>query len=212
MCLVWSWCLPCWIAMQMMSATAFSTCSWHHLYLIFPKAFGQQLKMCSKEPLFKHSGHATVLARPKQCRLDGLGRTSFTDWIRNLSLAGSDFQSSAQVILQAVVWFQLVQAPCFCIATVLWQCPSSISAWISPWINWSLSLSPSHCCGKVLCSFKVQFVWLPQKLPGFCLNLASACSTASCSLLPSFNCDVCRGDTSVSCVSYEVAPFWLWWP
>ena len=134
------WYLLCWIPVQMMSATAFSTWSWCCLYLLSPRAFGQQLKMCSRDPLARHSGHAGVSASPLQRKFYGLGRTSYTEWIRNLSLAGSDFRGAEQVIFRVNAWSQLVQAPCWCMATILLWRSSSTSAWISLWISCRLSL------------------------------------------------------------------------
>lgn len=150
---------------QMVSATAFSTWSWHHLYLPSHKTLGQQLRICSREPLARHSGHAGLLARPQQCRLDGLGRTSYTDWIRNLSLAGSDFQSSAQVILWAVICPSWSQLP---------ACAKLLSSCSVPLLPLQgslpglavISLSPRLCRSGVLCSYPAQLVLLPQILQG----------------------------------------------
>lgn len=94
------------------------------------------LKMCSKQPLARHNGHAGELARSQQCKFARLGRTSYTGWIRNLSLAGSDLQSSDRVILQLDAWFQLVQAyqdtvsqPQFCLLCLALAPSSHKEAW-----------------------------------------------------------------------------------
>ena len=106
------WYLLCLIQVQMTSATAFSTWSWCSLYLPSLRAFGQQLKMYSRDPLPGQSGHAGVSANPP----------------------------FDQVIFQVDAWSQLVQAPCWRMATVLLRHSSSTSARISPWITCRLSL------------------------------------------------------------------------
>lgn len=44
---------------------------------------------CSRVPCLEHRGHAGVSTLVHICRLDGLGRTSYTAWIRNLIRWGS---------------------------------------------------------------------------------------------------------------------------
>ena len=97
---------------QMVSATARSTWLWRQRYLPSPKAFEQQLRMCSRDPLFWQSWQAGESTRPQVNRLAGLGRTSYTDWTKNLKWCYSIFQSSAQVILRSAECSHLVQAPC----------------------------------------------------------------------------------------------------
>ena len=97
-----SWYLLCWIPAQMTSATALSIWSWHHLYLPSPRAFEQQLKMCAS---CRAQWICRCFCQPPSSKFDGVGRTSYTDWIRNLSLPGSDFQNSDQVIFQ--LWCQV---------------------------------------------------------------------------------------------------------
>ncbi|MEQ2161692.1 hypothetical protein GOODEAATRI_012141 [Goodea atripinnis] len=105
----------------MASATVFRICHG-------ARALWQQLSVFSREPHPRHSGHAEDFASPQQCRFDGLGRTSYTDWIRNLSPAGSDFHSSARADA-----FQFIQASSRRMAAVLLWHPSSTSARICPW-------------------------------------------------------------------------------
>lgn len=91
-------------------------CQWYHPS---PKAFRQQLRICSSMPLLWYSRHAGESTKPYQCRLDGLGRTSYTERIRKLMRSGLELHSSAQVILRCSAFSYLVQAPCWCIPTIL---------------------------------------------------------------------------------------------
>ncbi len=79
-CLEGCWLLLLWIAVMIESAKALRTWSWRQQYRPSPKAFGQQLRICSSVPLLWHSWHAGESTKPQRCRLDGLGRRSYTWW------------------------------------------------------------------------------------------------------------------------------------
>ncbi len=91
--------------------------SWRQRYRPSPKAFGQQLRICSSVPLLWHSWQAGEST--KRCRLDGLGRRSYTELMRNLMCSGSELHKSTQVILRCSAFCHLVQAPCCRIPTIL---------------------------------------------------------------------------------------------
>lgn len=70
--------------MQMVSSTVHRTWLWRNRYCPSSKAFGQQ-KMCYNDLFFWQSWLAGVSTRPQESRLEGHGRTSYTDWTKNLN-------------------------------------------------------------------------------------------------------------------------------
>ncbi len=63
-CLEGCWLLLLWIAAVIVSAKALRTWSWRQRYRPSPKAFGQQLRICSSVPLLWHSWHAGESTKP----------------------------------------------------------------------------------------------------------------------------------------------------
>lgn len=122
--------------------------------------------MCSSEPPVWQSGNCGVSTRPHWKRLDGQGRTSQTDWIRNLIWCGLAFQTSLHKICWSAACSHWVHAPCFHIPIVLCQRASFTPAQTFSWISWCLSftwpffffflpwswLAPEPCPSRSHCS------------------------------------------------------------
>lgn len=102
-----------------------SWCQWQHPT---PGAFKQQLRMCSRVPVSEHSWQAPDSTFPQQNKLNGLGRTSQTAWIRDLMRWGTAFHSAVYETLSSSACSHLAQAPCFRIATALLICSFSTGA------------------------------------------------------------------------------------
>lgn len=100
-----------------------------------------------------HSGRAGVSAGAQQWRLDGLGRTSYTDCIKNLSLAGSDLQSCVRVSSCMVSVGPGSLLSCFGIPP-----PPLHGSLPAPS---DVSFIPGPCRSVVLCGYQDQLVQLP---------------------------------------------------
>ena len=77
------WCLLALIALVTSFAITLSTWSWRQRYRPSPKAFGQLLRICCKDPFLAHSWQLGVSIFPHMCRFVGLGNTLYTDLMRN---------------------------------------------------------------------------------------------------------------------------------
>ena len=93
------WCLLALIALVTSFAITLSTWSWRQRYRPSPKAFGQLLRICCKDPFLAHSWQLGVSIFPHMCRFVGLGNTSYTDLMRNRISLKSGRQQSDHVTL-----------------------------------------------------------------------------------------------------------------
>ena len=104
-----------------------------------PRAFEQELRICSRVPLLRHRGHAGGSTIPQMCKMDRLSKTSYTAWITNFMQWGSAFQSSAQDTFRFTTSSHLVPAPCCRVPTIRLARTSSTEAHTSSWIMALLS-------------------------------------------------------------------------
>ena len=104
------WCLLALIALVTSFAITLSTWSWRQRYRPSPKAFGQLLRICCKDPFLVHSWQLGVSIFPHMCRFVGLGNTSYTDLMRNRISLKSGRQQSDHVTLFSSTSSHLVQA------------------------------------------------------------------------------------------------------
>ena len=93
------WWLLALIALVTSFAITLSAWSWCQQYRPSPKAFGQLLRICCKDPFLAHSWQLGVSLFPHMCRFIGLGNTSHTDLMRNWISLKSGRQQSDHVIL-----------------------------------------------------------------------------------------------------------------
>ena len=114
-----SWCFLALIALVTSFAITLSTWSWRQRYRPSPKAFGQLLRICCKDPFLAHSWQLGVSIFPHICRFVGLGNTSYTDLMRNRISLKSGRQQSDHVTLFFSTSSHLVQAPCWLRPTIL---------------------------------------------------------------------------------------------
>ena len=93
------WWLLALIALVTSIAITLSAWSWRRRYRPSPKAFGQLLRICCKDPFLAHSWQLGVSLFPHVCRFVGLGNTSYTDLMRNRISPKSGRQQSDHIIL-----------------------------------------------------------------------------------------------------------------
>ncbi len=123
------------------SAMALRTWSCLQRYWPSPGAQEQLLSICSRVPVLEYRGHDGVSTLPQTNKLSGLGRMSYTPWIKNLILCGFHFHMSCQVTFRSIACSHFIQAPCFFIPTILLAHSSSIEARTSSCTNLHLSFS-----------------------------------------------------------------------
>lgn len=93
--------VPGWlVALQMESAITFSTWWCRQQQRPYPQCFRVSTEERSSVPLPWHNGHDGTLLQQKG--LDGLGRSSYTDWERNLIQNSSAFQTFDHVTLRYI--------------------------------------------------------------------------------------------------------------
>ena len=93
------WWLLALIALVTSFAITLSAWSWRQRYRPSPKAFGQLLRVCCKDPSLAHSWQLGVSLFPHMCRFVGIDNTSYTDVMRNRISLKSGRQQFDHVIL-----------------------------------------------------------------------------------------------------------------
>lgn len=121
------------MALLMISAMVLSIYSCRQWYSPSPRAFGKQLKMCSRVPFLCQREHAGVSTKPKQ--LDRLRKTWWTAWTKKLMRCGSALQRSVHEIFVSTACSHLLQATCCLTPTALLDVYSSAIALTSFWTS-----------------------------------------------------------------------------
>lgn len=115
-----------------------------HRYLPSAKLDWHEENTCSRLAVLQHSVQLGLSASPQEWRFYGVGRTSYTEHIRNLIWWSSMVQMSCQVRAFTLTLSHLVQPSCCFMATAL-KCRCSSSAFQT-----SLCTIPHLSFGSVL--------------------------------------------------------------